>query len=92
MYRVIVSDDVAQEGLDLLEAAPGIAYEVRTGLKGAALCVVWASSTGAVCRSGVKITAESMEGKPPLEGHRAGRRGHGQHRPRCRHAAGHRGP
>ena len=67
MYRVIVLDDVAQEGLDLLEAAPGIAYEVRTGLKGAALRKALAEFDGAVCRSGVKITAESMEGNRRLK-------------------------
>ena len=34
MSKVIVLDDLAQEGLDLLAAADGIEYEVRTGLKG----------------------------------------------------------
>ncbi|MFN2275906.1 MAG: ABC transporter ATP-binding protein, partial [Anaerolineales bacterium] len=34
MAKVIVLDNVAKEGLDLLEAAEGIEYEVRTGLKG----------------------------------------------------------
>ena len=34
MHRVIVLDDVAQEGLDLLDAAEGIEYEIRTGLEG----------------------------------------------------------
>ena len=32
MSRVIVLDTLAQEGLDMLDAAPGIQYEVRTGL------------------------------------------------------------
>ena len=45
---------------------------------------------GAICRSGVKITAESLEGNRRLRGHRAGRRGHRQHRQGSRHAAGHR--
>jgi hypothetical protein len=34
MPSVIVLDTLSQEGLDLLDAAPGITYEVRTGLKG----------------------------------------------------------
>src|SRR5688572_30426431 len=37
MARIIVLDSIAQEGLDMLAAAPGIEYEVRTGLKGDAL-------------------------------------------------------
>ena len=67
MYRVIVLDSVAQEGLDLLDAAPEIEYEVRTGLKGEELRAALAEFDGAVCRSGVKITAESLEGNRRLK-------------------------
>ncbi len=66
MHRVIILDDVAQEGLDLLEAADGIEYEMRTGLKGAELRQALAEADGAVCRSGVKITAEALEGNRRL--------------------------
>jgi D-3-phosphoglycerate dehydrogenase len=67
MPRVIVLDTLAQEGLDMLEAAPGIEYEVRTGLKGDALREALAEFDGAICRSGVKITAESLEGNRRLK-------------------------
>ncbi len=67
MYRVIVLDSVAQEGLDLLDAAPEIQYEIRTGLKGDPLREALAEFDGAVCRSGVKITAESLEGNRRLK-------------------------
>jgi D-3-phosphoglycerate dehydrogenase len=66
MPRVIVLDTLAQEGLDMLEAAPGIEYEVRTGLKGDALREALAQFDGAICRSGVKITAEALEGNRRL--------------------------
>jgi D-3-phosphoglycerate dehydrogenase len=66
MPNVIVLDTLSQEGLDLLEAAPGIAYEVRTGLKGEDLRRALAEFDGAICRSGVKITAESLEGNRRL--------------------------
>jgi D-3-phosphoglycerate dehydrogenase len=66
MYRVLILDDVAQEGLDLLDAAEGISYEIRTGLKGADLRNALAEFDGAVCRSGVKITADSLEGNRRL--------------------------
>jgi D-3-phosphoglycerate dehydrogenase len=66
MYRVIVLDDVAQEGLDLLDAAEEIEYEIRTGLKGEELRKALADVDGAVCRSGVKITAEALEGSRRL--------------------------
>jgi D-3-phosphoglycerate dehydrogenase len=67
MPRVIVLDTLAQEGLDMLAAAPGIEYEVRTGLKGDALREALTQFDGAICRSGVKITAEALEGNRRLK-------------------------
>ncbi|MFM2094021.1 MAG: hypothetical protein RIS70_1145 [Planctomycetota bacterium] len=65
--RIIVLDTVSPEGLALLDAAkPGIEYEVRTGLKGADLRQALSEFDGAICRSGVKITAESLEGNRRL--------------------------
>jgi D-3-phosphoglycerate dehydrogenase / 2-oxoglutarate reductase len=66
MQRVIVLDDIAQEGLDLLDAAQGITYEVRTGLKGAELRAALTEFDGAICRSGVKITGEALAGNRRL--------------------------
>ncbi len=62
MKKVIVLDNVAQEGLDLLDQADGIEYSVQTGLKGEDLRAALAEFDGAICRSGVKITAESLSG------------------------------
>ena len=67
MHRVIVLDNIAQRGLDLLDAAPGVEYEVRTGLKGDDLREALAEFDGAICRSGVKLTAESLEGTKRLK-------------------------
>jgi D-3-phosphoglycerate dehydrogenase / 2-oxoglutarate reductase len=67
MPRVIVLDELAQEGLDMLSAAPGIEFEVRTGLKDAALREALTQFDGAICRSGVKITAEALEGNRRLK-------------------------
>ncbi len=63
--RIIILDDIAEEGIRMLEAA-GIGYEIRTGLSGEALRVAMEGFQGAVCRSGVKITAESLEGNTTL--------------------------
>jgi D-3-phosphoglycerate dehydrogenase len=65
--KIIVLDDIAEEGLNLLQAAPGMTYEVRTSLKGADLRSALAEADGAVCRSGVKITAEVLEGNRRLK-------------------------
>jgi D-3-phosphoglycerate dehydrogenase / 2-oxoglutarate reductase len=53
----------------LLDAAKpkGVEYEVRTGLKGDALHDALAQFDGAICRSGVKITAEALAGNHRLK-------------------------
>lgn len=66
MSRVIVLDSIAQEGLDLLEQAEGIEYEVITGLAGSELREALNKFDAAICRSGVKITAEALEGNKQL--------------------------
>ena len=66
MNRVIVLDSIAQEGLDLLEQAEGIEYEVITGLAGSELRESLNKFDAAICRSGVKIAAEALEGNKQL--------------------------
>ena len=67
MPRVIVLDELSQEGLGLLESSGNIEVEVRTGLKGQALREALMGADGAICRSGVKITAEILEGNRRLK-------------------------
>jgi len=67
MNRVIVLDKLAEEGLALLQQADGIEFDVRTGLKGDALREALAEYDGAICRSGVTITPESLEGNRRLK-------------------------
>ncbi|MCA9229648.1 MAG: phosphoglycerate dehydrogenase [Planctomycetales bacterium] len=67
MAKVIVLDDLAQEGLDLLASAAGIEYEVRTGLKGDELRDALNQFDGAICRSGVKLTPDVLEGNRRLK-------------------------
>lgn len=67
-YRIVVLDNIAGEGLEILESTPGIEYEVHTGLAGQELAKMLAQFDGAVCRSGVKITSEALEGNDRLKG------------------------
>lgn len=64
--RVIVLDKLAPEGLAKLESAEGIEFDIKIGLAGDELRNELANYAGAVCRSGVKITAESLEGNQTL--------------------------
>ncbi|HEV3418473.1 MAG TPA: phosphoglycerate dehydrogenase [Pirellulales bacterium] len=69
MPRIIVLDTLSPDGLALLDAAKpkGIEYEVRTGLKGDALRDALAQFDGAICRSGVKVTADALAGNHRLK-------------------------
>jgi len=59
MPRVVVFDELSPEGLTMLEAA-GISYERRPEIKGPVPAAVLAEYDGAICRSGVKFTADSL--------------------------------
>ena len=69
MPSIIVLDTLSPDGLALLDAAAkqGIAYEVKTGLSGDALREALAAHDGAICRSGVKITAAALKGNSRLK-------------------------
>ncbi|MCL2119681.1 MAG: hypothetical protein FWH27_14790 [Planctomycetaceae bacterium] len=67
MPRIVVLDPLSEDGLKLLDAAAGIDYEERIGLKGDDLRNALQEFDGAICRSGVKITAEILEGNTRLK-------------------------
>lgn len=67
LYKVIVLDDLAEEGLAKLEAAPNIQFDIRTKLAGEELREALLDYDGAVCRSGVKIKEDSLEGNTRLK-------------------------
>lgn len=67
MPAVVVLDDLSEDGLTLLSAAEGITYEVRTGLKGDELRSTLQEFDGAICRSGVKLTADVLNGNHRLK-------------------------
>ncbi len=61
MHRVVILDRLAAEGLELLARSSQIEYEERVGLGGAELKQTLAEFDGAICRSGVKITAGALQ-------------------------------
>ena len=67
MPAVVVLDDLSEEGLALLGAAEEVTYEVRTGLQGEQLRATLKEFDGAICRSGVKLTADMLEGNRRLK-------------------------
>jgi len=68
MPSIIVLDKLSSDGIALLDAAAagGIDYEVKTGLTGGDLREALLQHDGAICRSGVKITADVLAGNQRL--------------------------
>lgn len=66
MPTILVLDELSQDGLDLLNAAANLQVKVQTGLKGDDLRNALLEADGAICRSGVKITADILQGNTRL--------------------------
>ncbi|GHT16465.1 D-3-phosphoglycerate dehydrogenase [Planctomycetales bacterium] len=67
MPKIVLLDPISEDGKDMLRNAPGIEFEDRIGLKGDDLKKCLTEFDGAIARSGVKITAESLEGNTRLK-------------------------
>src|SRR4051812_16262659 len=66
-YRVLVTDKLAEEGLELLRAEPGLEVVVSTKLDPAGLRAALAEADGIVIRSGTQLTAEVLRDQPRLK-------------------------
>lgn len=60
MPKIIVLDNIAQEGISLLEQSDNIEYVVQTGLKGEELKTALRGADGAICRSGVTLSEDVL--------------------------------
>jgi D-3-phosphoglycerate dehydrogenase len=67
MKRVLVADAIAREGLEVLERAPGIALEVKTGLTGGDLLAAVRGVHAIIVRSATQITAPVLEAAGALQ-------------------------
>jgi len=61
MFRILVADKLAQEGLDILQAEKDVTVDVKVGLKPDELAKVVGEYDGLIIRSGAKVTAEVLE-------------------------------
>lgn len=61
MIRILVADKLAQAGLDRLAAAPGVEFDVKTGLSEEDLAKIAGEYDGMLIRSAVKVTAKVLE-------------------------------
>jgi D-3-phosphoglycerate dehydrogenase len=65
--KVLVSDKLAPQGLEILEHAPGITVVAEPGLKGDELLAAVADAEGLVIRSGTQVTAEVIAAAEKLK-------------------------
>ena len=65
--RVLVADKIAPEGVAHLEAQPGLAVEVKTGLDEDGLCAAVAGCAAVIVRSASRVTARVLEAADSLE-------------------------
>ena len=67
MPSICVLDNLAAEGIELLESDARVQFDVRIGMAGEELRQALDEYDGVILRSGVKITAESLEGNSRLK-------------------------
>lgn len=67
MYRVLITDNLAPAGLDILKQTPGIEVDVRSGLSPDEVREALKESDGIIIRSATKLTAEILEGQSRLK-------------------------
>ncbi|WP_437204911.1 phosphoglycerate dehydrogenase [Planctomicrobium sp. SH664] len=67
MFRVLVTDSLSQQGLDLLRSHADIEVVEAPGLSPADLKKALQEADGIVIRSGTKLTAEVLEGQTRLK-------------------------
>jgi D-3-phosphoglycerate dehydrogenase len=66
-HRVLVTDKLAEEGLDLLRNQPGLEVVVNTKLDPAGLRAALTEADGIVIRSATQLTAEVLKDQPRLK-------------------------
>lgn len=67
MYRVLISDPLPAEGLEILRKTPSIELDERAGLKGDELRAALAENDGVIIRSGTTLTPDLLRGQSRLK-------------------------
>ena len=67
MIKILVSDKLAQEGLDLLAGMDDVEVTVKTGLSEEELISIIGEFDGLIIRSGTKVTAKVLENSGRLK-------------------------
>ncbi len=68
MLKILVTDKLAQEGLDLLEGMDDVELTVKTGVSEDELAAMIGEYDGLIIRSGTQVTAKVLENSGKLRG------------------------
>ena len=68
MYKILISDKLAQEGVDLLNSIDGVEPVVNTGLSEDELCEIIGDYDGLIIRSATQVTPKVLEHAKKLKG------------------------
>jgi len=68
MIRVLITDKLAQEGIDLLNSIDGVEAVVKTGISEEELAGIIGEYDGLIIRSATKVTAKVLENPGKLKG------------------------
>ena len=60
MIKVLITDKLAQEGIDLLNSTEGVEAVVKTGISEDELAEIIGQHDGLIIRSGTKVTAKVL--------------------------------
>ena len=68
MIKVLITEKLAQEGIDLLNSADGVEAVVKTGISEDELAKIIGEYDGLIIRSGTKVTAKVLANPGKLKG------------------------
>ncbi|MBC8377659.1 MAG: phosphoglycerate dehydrogenase [Planctomycetes bacterium] len=68
MYKILISDKLAQEGIDLINATEGFEAVVKTGMSEDELLKVIGDYDGLIIRSATQVTEKVLENAAKLKG------------------------
>lgn len=60
-YKILITDNIAQEGIDILEADKSVEYEIKAGIKNPDLKPVIGNYDAIITRSGTTVTEDLIE-------------------------------
>ena len=66
-FRVLLSDSLAPQGIEVLKRYPQLAFEVKTGLSASELAAIIAPYHALIIRSATKVTREVIEAAAALK-------------------------